>query len=131
MIISLLLAVAVGGFWLAGAGARTEEESAAVIDSAVEATYPGESELDVRQARIGVDLQSGYTADLTIDGIQIPEDELQRVESLGIVYYLPDPSRTTGALEPGRHCAQAFLWQPTRGKREDVGRTFSWCFHLH
>ena len=131
IVITALVGVALVGFWYAGAGIRSEEEIASQTDSAVEATFPGEAELDVRQARIGVDLASGLRADIALDGVPIPESELQRVDPLGIVYYIPAPNRSTGALAPGRHCAQAVIWDPTRETRQSGGHTFSWCFTLH
>jgi hypothetical protein len=129
VLLSLLLAGAVGGFlW---SFAVTESNTPPVFtDQAVEAVHPGEGQLDVRQARIGIDLKPGYEAVLRLDRIDIPEDQLERIPELGQTFYTPGPDKITGAITPGRHCATASFWDPTQGGPE-TGRKYSWCFTAH
>src|ERR671924_154562 len=81
-LLSVLLAAAAGGFWLSAAQTRTEEKPT-ITDSAVEALHPAAGDLDLRQGTIGVDLVDRYTGVLFIDGVEIPEDQLERVQGLG------------------------------------------------
>src|SRR5918999_1722122 len=69
-----------------------------LVDTAVERVIPADGDLDLRQARIGIDLAVGYTAVLVIDGVEIPEDQLQRVEPLNQVFFTPGPGTEIGAL---------------------------------
>jgi hypothetical protein len=128
LVISLLLAVAVAGLWISFAQTRTHE-GPKYVDAAIEAVYPGPGDLELRQTRVGVDLQVGYTAVLFVDGREIPEDQLERVVPLGQVFYTPAVGKETGALAPGRHCGTALLWREVQ-KRE-TGRKYSWCFNVH
>lgn len=128
LVLSLLVALGVAG--IAFAFSRTETDEAPTFsDVAVEAVFPGQGDLDLRQARIGIDLRSGYTAVLLVDGREIPEDQLERVEPLAQVFYTAAAGKETGALAPGRHCAAAVLWQVTRSRADS--RRYSWCFNVH
>ena len=128
LVLSLLLASAGVGIVFAFSQTETEEPPR-FSDSAVEGVYPGQNELDLRQARVGIDLVVGYTAVLVIDGREIPEDEHERLEPLGQVFYTPGPDKATGALEPGRHCAVAIMWRLTESREQS--RRYPWCFNVH
>lgn len=116
ILLSLILGAAAVGIFVSFAQTRTEE-GPRYIDSAIEAVYPAAGDLDLRQARIGIDLHTGYTALLFVDGVRIPEDQLERVEPLSQVFYTPGRGKETGALEPGRHCATAQLWRIVESSR--------------
>ena len=128
IILTVLIAGALVGFVFALNSSETETEPT-FTDSAVRAVYPGQGKLELRQTRIGVELDVEYTAVLAIDGVEIPEDQHEREPSLGQVFYTPGEGKATGELEPGRHCATAHLWRFNE-TREDA-RRYSWCFQLH
>lgn len=128
IILGLLLVGAAGGFVFALNSSETEVEPK-FTDAAIVKVYPGQGELELRQQRIGVELDVAYTAVLVIDGVEIPEDQLEREPALGQVFYTPGEGKETGELAPGRHCATAHLWRFDE-TREDA-RRFSWCFNLH
>ena len=128
IILGLLLVAAAGGFVFALNSSETVTEPR-FSDSAIVEVHPGQGELELRQTRIGVELDVAYTAVLAVDGIEIPEDQHDREPALGQVFYTPGEDKETGELEPGRHCATAHLWRFDE-TREDA-REFSWCFNLH
>lgn len=128
VVLSLLLAAAAGGLWISFAQTRTHE-GPRYVDTAIEAVYPGAGDLELRQTRIGIDLQAGYTAVLFVDGREIPEDQVERIASLGQVFYTPGAGKETGALSPGRHCGTALLWRDVQTR--ETGRRYSWCFNVH
>lgn len=128
IILGLLLVAAGGGFVFALNSSETEVEPT-FTDSAVVEVHPGQGELELRQSRIGVELDIAFTAVLAIDGVEIPEDQHEREPALGHVFYTPGEDKETGELEPGRHCATALLWRFDE-TREDA-RRFTWCFTLH
>ena len=128
IILGVLLAGAAAGFVLALNSSETQTEPK-FTDAAIIKVQPGQGELELRQTRIGVELDVAYTAVLAIDGIEIPDDQHEREPALGHVFYTPGEGKETGELEPGRHCATAHLWRFDE-TREDA-RRFSWCFNLH
>ena len=130
LIISVLLAFAVALLLFGFAGTRDTTAKTVYRDAAVEKTWPGPDDLDLRQSRIGIDLITGYTAELKVDGTPIPDDQVERVVGLDQYFYTPGPGTETGALAPGRHCATATL-HLVGAADTDPGRPFSWCFNLH
>jgi hypothetical protein len=91
--------------------------------------YPPPGDFDLRQVQPSVDVSSGYTADLQIDGREVVEDDIVRVEPLHRVTYSPKPDSVIGKLGPGRHCVTA----AARGETEHQydGVMYRWCFTLH
>jgi len=128
VILSLLVLAAIGGFVFALNSSDTETEPV-FTDSAVREVFPAANTIELRQSRIGVELDVAYTAVLFVDGTEIPEDQLEREPALGQTFYTPGPEKETGEMRPGRHCATALLWRfdSTREK----GRRYSWCFNLN
>jgi hypothetical protein len=130
VVISIILVVAVVLFvWAVNSGRDNLETTPHFANSAVEATYPKEGDLDLRQSRIGIDLVSGYEAELSIDNQPIPKDEVQFVVGLDQYFYQPGPGTATGALSPGRHCAKATITKVIDPNTPES--TFSWCFQIH
>lgn len=127
VIISVLLAGAVVLFGYGFASGR-DPGRPTITDPAVEGTDPKPGDLDLRQARIGIDLASGYTASLKVDGVNIPDDQLEKVVGLDQLYYTPGPGTETGALSPGRHCATATI---TKLVPPNEVHDYVWCFQLH
>jgi len=98
-------------------------------NEAVEGTFPNAGDLDLRQARIGIDLKSGYSAELALDGQPIPKDQVEVVVGLDQYFYQPGPGTATGALQPGRHCARADITNLTDPNQPQSN--YSWCFQVH
>jgi len=91
--------------------------------------FPPPGDLDLRQVEPVVVLRAGYTADLTIDGQEVVEQDVQRVEALHSVTYRPGPESDIGRLGAGRHCVTAVA----RGEADHQydSATYRWCFNLH
>ncbi|MDQ1397960.1 MAG: hypothetical protein QOG64_3219 [Acidimicrobiaceae bacterium] len=129
VVISLILA---GALVLLGYGfssGRDATKPPVFTDSAVEGTYPKDGDFELRQFRIGIDLASGYTAELRLDNVPIPKDQVEVVVGLDQYFYQPGPGTATGALAPGRHCASATIVKVT--DPNDTGHPFAWCFQTH
>ena len=101
-----------------------------VQGGAVERLIPESGDLDLRQARIGVDLAATYEGALQVDGTEIPDDELQRVPGLNQIFFTPGPGTATGALAPGRHSATVIYW-PVGQTRDAAGQRLTWSFNVH
>ena len=131
VVISIVLAAALVGFGYAFASGRDPKQPAK-IDPAVERVEPEPGTLALRQSRIGVDLIPGYTAQLSIDGQNIPDDQVEKVVGLDQYWFTPGPGTETGQLSPGRHCAAVVLTKlATAGLPPEVGKPKAWCFSLH
>lgn len=126
---SVLLAVAAGGIVYAFQASPTDRRPSCVAPN-IEQVFPCAGDIDLRQDEIGVDLASGFTGVLFVDGVEIPEDQLQRIEPLGQYFYTPTREGETGELRPGRHCATAEYW-PIGGRRERGSQRYTWCFQSH
>jgi hypothetical protein len=127
-ILSLVLLLAIGGFvvlFATGKGAKPNPSQPA----AVEAVSPQGGDLDLRQATIMADLAPGYTGYLEIDGIEVPDDDLQRVAALNTVTLRPTEDSAYLQLAPGQHCAAVVYHQI--GTPAGESATYHWCFTLH
>jgi hypothetical protein len=123
----LIAVVAIGGIVYSFSG-PTEDDNPP-LPAAVEAVSPSGGELDLRQTTVAADLAPGYTGYLTWDGIEIPEDDLQRVDALNTVTLRPQPDSDYLTLTPGPHCAGVVYWRI--GRDRDEGSSYRWCFNLH
>ena len=96
--------------------------------NAVQQVMPPPGDLDLKQVTVGVKLAAGYTGDLFVDGMQVPEDELHREPALYQITLVPRPDGQFN-LGPGRHCADVHYWllAHPNDKRESP----PWCFNLH
>ena len=128
ILISLILTLSIVGMGWALGQTRTTPRFV-YRDSAIRLIVPSEGDLDLRQARIGVEMDPAWTGVLLVDGTEIPEDQVERVVGLNQIFYNPGPGKETGALAPGRHCATALVWRISQTR--DQGHPFSWCFNVH
>lgn len=119
--------VAVGALVLAVTSSDTGTDPD-VTTSAVEDLIPDRGALEVRQARVGIDLAPGYTGVLVINGVEIPEDQLERVEPLNQIYFQPREGREIEAFEPGQICVVAIYW--LEGGDRSEGQSTQWCFDV-
>ena len=127
LIMGLVLVLAIGGIVYTFTGPT--ETSDDTRPSVIEGVSPDGGDLDLRQITISADLAPGYTGYLTIDGVEVAEDDLQRVDALNTVTLRPQPDSIYRQLEPGPHCAGVVYWRI--GQSRDDSATYRWCFRLH
>jgi hypothetical protein len=121
---TLLVVAAVGLVWTINSAGRPPVEK----PNAVVSVSPPAGDLDLRQVSVGVTLAAGYSGNLFVDGVQVPEDELRRVPALYQITLQPQAGGQFN-LGPGRHCASVRYWplaSPT-----DQRDSPPWCFNLH
>lgn len=86
---------------------------------------PGDGDQVPNQSRVGVSVAPGWVATLSIDGTQIPTDEMTIRESLGEYFFDPAPGKVFESLRPGQVCVTA----SARSQVDDVEPvTYTWCF---
>lgn len=130
ILIPVAVAVAFFGFWFAGSQ-RAVETPVSQRDPAVEEIVPADgSPVAVRQARIGIDLTTGHDAVLVIQGVEIPEDELDRNEPLNQVFFQPGAGKTIEELAPGPVTARALIWNELDGETREDAHSFTWQFRV-
>jgi len=124
-VISVLLAGAFAGLWFAF---TTSEDGTdpAITDSRVLVVRPEPDSIALRQERIFASVADEYTGVLEVDGIEIPEDQLDRREGLSSIGYTPGPGTETGALKPGPRCATVIFWPITATRAQ--ADTHQWCW---
>jgi hypothetical protein len=126
--VSVLLAAAVAAMYIAFISAKDPEPTLINTQSVVSVS-PEKDSTVLRQSRIVAELKPGYIGVLVIDGVEIPEDQLDHLEGSSTVGYVPGPGTETGALKPGRRCATVVFWK-TELSRATAER-FSWCWTVH
>jgi hypothetical protein len=119
----VLLAVANLFFFLLSESETTREEDTLPI--AIESVTPQPAE--ILQDEIVADLQNTYTGVLVIDGAEVPEDQLTRVEDLGQVAFRPGPGKDIEKFQPGVHTVVVLYWVQGRDRPAKPG-AYSWTF---
>lgn len=99
-------------------------------DAAVEAFEPPDgSPGAIRQSRIGIDLVTGWTGVLVVNGIEIPEDQLDRNGPLNQVFFTPGEGKEIERLAPGAVEVTALIWRLV-GETRDDARSVVWRFRV-
>lgn len=123
-----LLLAALAGF--AYAFSLDAGDSGGPTSDAVEHLVPPRGDQVLRQTEIGVDLEPGWTAVLTVNGVEIPEDQLRRVEAQNQVFFTAGPGRELEELPPGRVEVTALVWRPVDGETREDAETVRWSFSV-
>jgi len=96
---------------------------------AVDAVAPLPGELIRPQDTIIADLRADLTGVLVLDGQEVPEDQLDRVTTLGQVSFRPGPDKDLDEFAPGPHTAVVRYWE--QGKpRPAHPASYSWSFRV-
>ena len=131
----LLIAGLVGVAFVAlYAGVRatdTGEEDAGTTTGrpdVVEHLVPGAGDEVLRQAELGIDLAPGYEGALTVNGVEIPTEELRLVPEQNQVFFTPGEGKAVERLRAGPNCAMAIVWKSSQGRGTPDDQAFTWCF---
>lgn len=145
VIASALLAVAAGLFLVAGLSGRTGGDDTLVTTSggAVEELIPAPGTTVLRQSHVGIDLASGYAAELYLNDVRIPPEQLNRFRNpddprvanpvaaenvdvgLNRFVFQPQSDHVIAQLNGEENCARAVYW-PLANPADR--RTVEWCF---
>lgn len=96
-----------------------------VVPAPLEAIEPGIDDTVGAGAQFRVDIATGYTLALYLDGVRIPEAETTWIPTTGELRWGPGESSFLERLTPGIHQLRA-VWERTSGV-PDPGE-FSWSF---
>ena len=130
LLILVVSVVAVGALVYAAQLANTGDDGAEIALSGqdVDQLVPPRGSEILAQEAIGIDLAPGFTAVLSLNGVEIPEDQLNRRNGVNEILYRAADDDAAVALEAGRNCLVAEVW-PLDATRSEA-RTVSWCFNV-
>jgi hypothetical protein len=94
----------------------------------VEQLIPDRGSEILAQEAVGIDLAPGYTGILILNGIEIPEDQLNRRNGVDEILYRPSEDDAAVEYEAGENCVVALVWPAAETRFE--ARTISWCFNV-
>jgi len=126
VVTTLIVLLALGAFVFAFTLDGGDEEGTG--HHAVEFRFPQPNSRELRQIEVGIDLETGWTGVLRIQGVEIPEDQLRRVEPQNQFFFQPGESKEFEEFRPGRICATALIW-PVQQDR-DAAESVTWCFEV-
>jgi hypothetical protein len=122
---------AIGMFVVAGMAADTDDAGDEIgAEGVVEALTPGEASSVVQQSRVSIDLVSGWTGELSINGTAIPEEQLIRTAALNAISYQPLEGQVIERLQAGQNCASATIWPIAEGPGGPGQRVVPWCWEV-
>ena len=96
----------------------------------VEQLIPPRNSEILRQDVTGVDLRPGWTGVLIVNGVEIPEDQLDldNLESLGQVFFTPGEDKAVERYDAGENCVTAVVWRVEESRADS--RTVDWSFNV-
>lgn len=128
---AVVLTLAIAAF--AVAALSVDEDGDAVPSGSadfVEALIPAEDSQIPSQATVGIDLAAGWEGTLVIDGVEIPEDQLNTERrDLYRVEFTPGEGKVYESLPTGPQCVTARVWEISVG-RADSTENITWCFEV-
>ena len=120
-----LFGIAIRSFEDGGDDPVLNEGDAAVVENLL----PRRNAQVPQQSNVGIDLMTGWDGVLVINGVIIPEDQLQVTPEIGLIEFTPGDGKAVEALQPGQNCVSAVIWKIADG-RGVSDRTIPWCFDV-
>ncbi len=101
------------------------------LDKVIEAVLPRPDTEALQQTAIVLDLAPGYDGGLAVNGVVIPEGQLERDTNVNLVRFVPADGRTVEELPAGRRtCVDATYWPRSQGRTGPDAGSFRWCFDV-
>ena len=97
------------------------------LPSTLDSVTPSPGELVRLQDTIGADLRDDLTGVLLLDGVEIPEDQLERVVPLAVVTFRPGKDQDLESFEAGEHTLTVLYWEQGK-ERPAKPDSYSWSF---
>jgi hypothetical protein len=120
-----LFGIAIRSFEDGGDDPVLNDGDAAVVENLL----PRRNAQVPQQSNVGIDLLAGWDGVLVINGVIIPEDQLQVTPEIGLIEFTPGDGKAVEALQPGQNCVSAVIWKIADG-RGVSDRTIPWCFDV-
>ena len=121
--------IAIVGILLAISVSSSDTSETAVNASNVEQVRPSPGGILRPQSEVSFDLTDGYTGRLLINGEVVPDDQLEKVLSLGQFTFRPGKGQIIEKFEAGPNTAQIFYWEDDKPEPAQP-QTYSWDFRV-
>jgi hypothetical protein len=95
----------------------------------VENLVPRRNSQVPQQSTVGIDLATGWTGVLQLNGVEIPQDQLKVTPQIGLIEYAPGPDKEVESFRTGQNCVTAVIWQISDG-RGVSDHNINWCFEV-
>ena len=95
-------------------------------NAAVDELLPPRNAEVLSQETVGIDLATGYDARLTINGVEIPPDQIRHLPNLNRFTFRPDQGKAIENLRAEQNCVVVTYWRQEVGPAD--ADTISWCF---
>ncbi len=107
---------------------RVSETSSTPVRRGAEVERVNPEDGEILQDAITADLRDDLTGVLVIDGVEVPEDQTDRVEPLGQISFRPGPGKDIERFEPSNvHEVTVLYWAQGKNRPARPG-SFSWTF---
>jgi hypothetical protein len=131
VVAALIVTFAVTAFVLAYFSAQDGTDDP-VLESGnaefVETLIPQRNAQVPQQSSVGIDLASDWTGVLVINDVEIPQDELQITDELGLIQYTPGPDRAVEQLQTGINTITAVVWP--RSQSREAAQNITWTIEV-
>jgi len=124
--ISLLVVLNLGIVLANQSDTSQQGEKALPVD--IEAVSPEPNQLTGLVDTVTVDLADQYSGVLVIDGVEIPEDELDRVVGIQTVSFRPGPDKAISRFRAGENQVEVKYWDGRLQDRPEKTYSFGWSF---
>jgi hypothetical protein len=101
-------------------------EKALPVD--IQAVSPEPDQITGLVDTVTVDLADQYSGVLVVDGVEIPEDELERVVGIQQVSFRPGPDKAFSRFRAGENTVVVRYWNGRLQDRPAKPYSFSWSF---
>jgi hypothetical protein len=99
------------------------------LPNTIDSLTPPPGELIRPQDTIGADLRDDLTGVLVLDGVEIPEDQLERVVPLAQVAFRPGTDQELERFDPGAHNLTVLYWPQGKERPKNPG-SYPWSFRV-
>jgi len=118
-----------------GAAAQQNGPATPRRPGAIVQLTPEEGQLALPQDTVGAQLRTDFSGQLTIDGRNIPQDQVSGDPNLGEFYFQPGPNKEFRELPKGQNSAVIEYWPRTIATAEEAkaqGKlgSYSWAFNV-
>jgi hypothetical protein len=110
-----------------GHNADTSPGGKPQLPSAIESINPERGQLTGLIDNVTVDLADNLQGELIVDGVQIPDDQLDVIPQLAVITFRPGPGKEFSRLLAGENTAVVYYW-PRGELRPEHPASFSWRF---
>ena len=125
--VTLLVVLNLGFFLLNESD--TSQTSGTNLPAGVVAVTPEPGQIAKRIDTVSAQLDTKYSGVLVIDGLEIPEDQLDRVVSLNTISFRPGPDKAFSSYRAGENQVAVLYWEGRLQDRPAKARySFGWTF---